>query len=50
MKQVSMRPTIGKMIFSVWLTTRAGFIFIRRSFSLVKRRINGGWMSGMRAM
>ena len=49
-KQVSSRPTIGKMIFSFCDTTRAGFILMRRSSLVVKRRMIGGWMSGIKAI
>ncbi len=49
-KQVRSMPTMGKMIFSFWLTARAGFILMRRSFFVVNRRISGGWITGTRAM
>lgn len=38
-KQVSSRPTMGKMIFSVCDTTRGGRMRIRRSFFVVSRRM-----------
>ena len=41
-KQVRIRPKIGKIIFSVWLTVRAGFILMRRSFLVVSNRMIGG--------
>ncbi len=41
-KQVSSNPTIGKMIFSLWATARAGFILITRSFLVVSNRMIGG--------
>ena len=49
-KQVRSRPTIGKMIFSLWATARAGFIFMRRSFLVVSNRMMGGWITGTRAI
>ena len=41
-KQVRIRPKIGKRIFSVCDTLRAGFMRMRRSFLVVSRRITGG--------
>ena len=49
-KHVRSMPTMGNMIFSFCDTARAGFIRIRRSFFVVNRRINGGWITGTRAM
>ena len=49
-KQVSSRPTMGKMIFSVCDTARAGFMRMSFSFFVVRARMMGGWMMGTRAM
>ncbi|OAV72094.1 hypothetical protein Barb6_01271 [Bacteroidales bacterium Barb6] len=49
-KQVSSKPTIGKMIFSVEETTLAGFMRMTRSFLVVSRRMKGGCMIGTNAM
>ena len=49
-KVVSNKPMIGKRIFSVVDTWRGGFMWIRRSFLVVNRRITGGWITGTRAM
>ena len=50
MKAVQRKPTIGKMIFSVWLTVRGLFMRIRRSFLVVSRSMIGFWITGTRAM
>lgn len=47
---VNNKPTIGKIIFSVCETALGGFIRIRRSFFVVSKRINGGWIIGTNAM
>ena len=39
---VSSNPMMGKRMRSVWLTSRAGFILMTRSFLVVSRRIKGG--------
>ena len=50
MKAVQMKPTIGKIIFSFWLTGRGLGISIRRSFLVVKRSITGFWITGTSAI
>ena len=50
MNVVSSRPIMGKSMRSVWLTWRAGFMRMRRSFLVVSRRMSGGWITGTRAM
>ena len=41
MKAVVRKPTIGKMIFSFWLTARGAGILMRRSFFVVRSFIIG---------
>ena len=41
---------IGKMIFSVLLTSRSWSITTMRSFFVVSSFMIGGWMMGTRAM
>ena len=50
MNAVRMNPTIGKMIFSFWLTVLGVFMRMRRSFSVVIRSMIGRWMTGTRAI
>ena len=50
MNVVRSKPMIGKRIFSVCDTVRAGFILMTRSFLVVSKRINGGWITGTNAM
>ena len=50
MNVVSNNPIIGKSMRSVWLTWRAGFMRMRRSFFVVSRRMSGGWITGTSAM
>ena len=50
MKAVMRKPTMGKMIFSFWLTTRGAGILMRRSLSVVRRSMMGFWITGTRAM
>ena len=50
MNAVQRKPTIGKMIFSRWLTTRGLFIRITRSFLVVRSSMIGFWITGTRAM
>lgn len=50
MKVVSSNPMIGNMILSNWLTLLAGCIRICLSFFVVRRRINGGWITGTSAI
>ena len=50
MKAVQIKPTMGKMIFSRWLTTRGLFILISRSFLVVRSSMMGFWITGTRAM
>ena len=50
MKAVQMKPTIGKMIFSFWLTMRGLFILMSLSFFVVSRSIIGFWITGTRAI
>ena len=45
-----MKPTIGKMIFSFWLTGRGAFIFMSLSFLVVSSSIIGFCITGTRAM
>ena len=49
-KQVSSKPRMGKITFSVCETTRGGFMRIRRSCLVVSKRITGGWITGTKAM
>ena len=49
-KQVSNRPMMGNITFSVWETLRGGAIRITRSFFVVSRRMMGGCMTGTNAM
>ncbi len=41
---------MGKMIFSLCATARAGFILMTRSFFVVSSRMMGGWITGTNAM
>ena len=41
---------IGKIIFSVFETSRRGFITIARSFFEVSARMMGGWITGTSAI
>ena len=50
MSDTMMATTMGKIIFSLLLTVRSCFMRILRSFSVVSRRMMGGWMTGTRAM
>ena len=50
MKAVRRKPTIGKMIFSFWLTCLGVGILMRRSFFVVSASMIGLWMTGTRAM
>ena len=50
MNAVQMKPTMGKMIFSRWLTTRGLFMRMRRSFLVVRSSMMGFWITGTRAM
>ena len=49
-KQVNNNPAIGKITFSVWDTTRGGFIRISLSFLVVSSRIIGGCITGTKAI
>ena len=49
-KQVSRRPIIGNMIFSLLEMGLGGRIRIRRSFLVVHNFIIHGWSTGTRAM
>ena len=44
------KATIGKIIFSFLETTRGGFMWIFLSFSVVKRYMIGGWITGTSAI
>ena len=50
MNAVRRKPTIGKMIFSFWLTCLAAGILMRRSFLVVSASMIGLWMTGTRAI
>ena len=50
MNVVKRRPTIGKHTFSVLLTIRGAFMWMRRSFGVVSNFIIGGWIRGTSAM
>ena len=50
MKAVQMKPTIGKMIFSFWLTTRGLAMRISLSFLVVSSSMIGFWITGTSAM
>ena len=41
MNAVSMNPTIGNIIFSLWLTTLGGAILMSLSFFVVNKSIIG---------
>ena len=47
---VRMKPAIGKIIFSFWLTGRGGAMRMRRSFFEVSISMIGLWITGTRAM
>ncbi len=47
---VRMKPTIGKIIFSFWLTCLAGFMRMSLSFLVVSISIIGRCITGTRAM
>ena len=49
-RATKMVTTMGKMIFSVLLTWRRGFMTIWRSLSVVSSFIMGGWITGTRAI
>ena len=50
MNAVVRKPTIGKMIFSLWLTARGAGIRMRRSFFEVSISMIGFWITGTSAM
>ena len=50
MNAVVRNPTIGKMIFSFWLTARGEGILMSLSFLVVSSFIIGFCMTGTRAM
>ena len=47
---VRMKPTIGKMIFSFWLTTLGVFMRMSLSFLVVSMIMIGRWITGTRAI
>ena len=50
MSAVRMNPTIGKIIFSLWLTSRGFFMRMSLSFLVVISSMIGRWITGTSAM